>query len=182
MKKNIIAVIGKVAAGKDFFADNVYPKVIKIDVGTIVRTLLKETKRIHNKQLDKAIIQELYRQISLAGNESVIITGIRQVSIYQWLQEYSEIHYSLTTYYLECPLSVLKQRWSKRASEKDFGITFEDVVERDGELGLNELEDYILNLSTTIKINTNINAKDAIQTIEKWKATTVDNRNSTRRL
>jgi predicted kinase len=170
--RKIIVVIGRVGCGKDFFADHVFPEAHKIDVGTLVRQIIREQRRVHQANLDTTLNKAINEQI-LSTTKDCIITGVRQASIYTQLQHLNALKYQLIIYHLTCPLNVLKERWTKRNDPKDLGFTFEDVLQKDGELGLDELEALIDTQSTTIQINTNINENDVIQKINEWKSSTM---------
>ena len=170
--RKLIIVVGKVCSGKDFVADNVFDNALKIDIGSIVRSLTKTTQRIHQKTLDIQIIVQVHKAIN-ATDKDVVITGIRQLTIYNnLLLLASGRRFKQVTYYLECPLEVLRERYYKRNNPKDMGIPFEDVIEKDAALGLAELEQVVLNEPNTITIN--INETDAVQKIKEWKGTGVD--------
>lgn len=170
--RKIIVVIGQVGCGKDFFADNVYPEAKKIDVGTLVRQLVKQQKRVHQSSLDTTLISMINRDI-LSTDRDCIITGVRQSSIYIGLQQLNALKYHLITYHLFCPLEVLEKRWIKRNDTKDFGFTFEEVIAKDNALGLKDLEELIDQNPDTVQINTNINENDVIQKINEWKSSTM---------
>lgn len=148
--KRIILVIGKVCSGKDTFAKQ-HLNHIQIDIGSLVRELSQTISRTHDKSLDVRIIDRLGECLS---NGNYIITGIRQLSILNKLiSQYSE---EIEMIYLNVPLEELKRRFITRAAEKDSKYTFEEVLQRDADLGLAEIEDFIeANTSLFTIINNN---------------------------
>lgn len=164
MQRKLIIIIGEVCSGKDHFANEFYPSAEKIDVGNIVRSITKTQARIHNEQLDSQICIEIHKIIN-STTKDIVITGIRQLSIYNNIQQLSMGRcFKIITYYLSVPHEILKERFKQRASEKDLNISFEEVIERDNKLGLAELTQTILNDS-----NTEIYVDgDFVQKIEEW--------------
>lgn len=140
--KQVIVVVGKVCAGKSTFAEYLLHHNT-IDIGSIVRGIMKSELRIHDKNLDQEIIRHLdYGMRVQFGGEKVVITGIRQLSILRHIIEnYSKEERELI--WLDVPQEELKRRYMNRTALKDQSITFEEVIERDGKLGLNEVEQFI---------------------------------------
>lgn len=178
----VYIIIGKVCSGKDYFARTKFPNAFKIDIGDIVREITKTTERVHNASLDEQIISEIFRKVlnGSPGCHDVVITGIRQLSIYKWIQQ------ALTnpiTFHLVAPLSVLKQRFEKRAHAKDKSISFEQTLERDATLGLAELEIYLeehklinKNINTIYtSMKTTLYKKSRAGKLQEWTIETQDN-------
>lgn len=142
VNKRIIIVVGKVCSGKDTFAQTLINHT-QIDIGFLVKEITKTNQRIHNKDLDKEIIRQLDYRLDGFQNVPInfIITGIRQLSILKYLisQYISEVE----LIWLDVPDEELKRRFINRQSEKDKGFTFEEVIKRDSELGLGEIEEFI---------------------------------------
>lgn len=160
-------IFGAVCSGKSSFITEHYAK---IDIGDIVRSITKTNKRIHKPDLDKIIIEKLTdlvlytyrRRDDILG---IAIVGCRQVSILQAVEELCR----LTTFHLErvllyVPHSILKTRFEQRQSYKDVGMTFEEVMSRDVQIGYLELVEY-LNLAKTFTItNYTKDEADTLQT------------------
>lgn len=143
----IIVVCGKVCSGKDTFAQNLAFHT-HIDIGSIVRDLVKKEERVFDQSLDKQIIVELEKCIE--SNKQCVITGIRQKSI---LDNLLNNHKSIEIIWLEVAEEELKRRFLQRDNDKDKNLSFEEVLERDNQLGLRELELYIKSLPQINIIN-----------------------------
>lgn len=174
----ITAIIGQVCTGKDYFANRYFSDVIRIDIGDIVRKIKDTPNRVHDIKLDDAIIKELWVQLTQnVTNKPVVVTGIRQYSIYHWLERATD---DLTTVHLKAPASALKQRFIKRADPKDAGVTFEEVIARDNSIGLGELEEYIDCAPSTIIIYTSnmkvtLYKKSRAGKLQQWTIETENN-------
>jgi len=151
--KRIICVLGRVCSGKDIFVQKMVNHT-QIDIGSIVREITKTNQRIHNKELDKEIMRQLDYRLDGFQNDPInfVITGIRQISILRYLT--SKYVGEIEHIWLDVPDVELKRRFISRDSDKDKGITFEEVIERDSKLGLSKIEEYVKNypdLFTIIK-------------------------------
>ncbi len=141
MNKQIICILGRVCSGKNTFADKLVNHT-QIDIGQVVREITKTNKRIHNKDLDKEIIRALEYRFCAFSETKFVITGIRQLSVLLYVLEHY-IPADRELIYLEVPEEELKRRYINRQSEKDRGIHFEDVIKRDNDLGLGEIEEFL---------------------------------------
>lgn len=162
--RTLIIVIGKVCTGKDYFAREVYPNAVKIDVGDIVRSITKKQQRTFICDLDKDIIQVLQTTIFNIETDQVIVTGIRQLTIYEALiQRFS--NFEIRTYYLRCSEELAKLRFLEREAEKDRTMTYEQVVDFDNQLGLAELQVELMSRLDVHFLQTNkpYNASNIIQ-------------------
>lgn len=143
--KKVIVVIGKVCAGKDTFAHQHIDRS-HIDIGSIVRKLTESTERTHNHLLDEDIInvldEEFTRDQVLGENNQYIVTGIRQLSILNFIRDFFGRD-NVQMIYLEVPSSELKRRFAERNGSKDNQLTFEQVIERDDKLGLGDVERWL---------------------------------------
>jgi len=158
----LIAVFGKVCSGKNqYVLENCPPNCLHIDIGDVVRKLTKTNSRTHDKSLDSQIIDYLQNEIfySKANTDTMVITGIRQLSILKALESIvNEIHtINYERVWLEVPEGILKARYIKRAATKDSCSDFEDTIKRDSSLGLDELIQYLHTVNTTIIENYNRN-------------------------
>lgn len=139
--RRIIVVVGRVCSGKTSYM-NRYPDYWnKIDVGDIVRKLTKETSRRHDPTLDQDIMSEL--SFMLKDCKDAVIVGIRQKSILEYLQKNFRSFSHLSFVLLVVPEQVLKNRFNQRADKKDSKVTFEEAIERDNLLGLQDAIDYV---------------------------------------
>ncbi len=145
----IIAVLGKVCSGKDTFAEK-HVNHTQIDIGSIVRRLMNEEKRVHKEDLDLDIIAELRHIFTKSQDEKFIVTGIRQMSI---LIELFGQCSNTQVIWLEVPDTELKRRFINRESDKDKSLSFEEILRKDGMLGLDDLEIYVKRLPYTKIIN-----------------------------
>lgn len=131
-------IVGKICSGKNTFSKQfIFHKVI--DISDIVRNALLTNERVFDKDLDKVIINELDKILS--KNEPVMIIGIRQKSILDFILEKR----NATIYYLNVPLIILEERFTKRNSYKDKKITFTNALLGDSKLGFDEIELFIEN-------------------------------------
>lgn len=136
MNKRIIAVCGKVCSGKNTFANNLVLHT-QIDIGSIVREIKQQDARIHDKSLDAEIIKRLSKILN--DYDSYVITGVRQITILRYLAfEIGDCDFV----WLEVPEEELKRRFLARKSEKDKDLSFEEVIKRDNELGLKQIEQW----------------------------------------
>ncbi len=143
MDKKIIIILGRVASGKDTFAATLINHT-QIDIGSIVREIKQQEQRVFDKDLDDEIMYQLKEKLKDNPTTNFVITGIRQKGILQYLIVNCEAHFiEYECIYLEVPDEELKRRFICRQNFKDIGLSFEEVIERDGELGLNEIEKYI---------------------------------------
>ena len=140
--KRLIVVLGKVASGKSTFAQTLINHT-QIDIGSIVREIKKQEERVHNQSLDKQIIQYLDYKLLLNRETNFVITGIRQYSILKHLIYNSSSLDDIDLIWLEVSKEELKRRFLNRQFEKDKDLTFEEVIKRDAELGLTEIENFI---------------------------------------
>lgn len=147
IQSNII-VIGEVCSGKTTYIQNL-PLHIPIDIGAIVREIVDRSERVHNKLLDTKIIEELSQRFELSPASKFVIVGIRQLSILKYLlHQFKE---DVQLIYLDVPYHELKRRFLNRSSRKE-EISFEDTIRRDGELGLNEVREFLLNSPNNLLI------------------------------
>ena len=141
---DVIFVCGKICSGKDTFADQLafHEKIV---VSDIVRDLIKSTDRkklADTKALDKKIAKELFDRIKKAGKASVV--GVRQLSILLKLKFHLQTNgFSHEYIWLEVSDEELKRRFITRDDEKDKTMTFEEALQKDEDLGLVDLEDWL---------------------------------------
>lgn len=152
----IILVFGKLCSGKGTFCAN-FPEHKKIVTSDVVREIIGKTSRSDLQQtshLDNIIASELCNRIDyfLSSNTQVIVDGIRQQSIVEYiLSKFNNVE----MVWLEVSDEVLKQRFLARKDIKD-DQTFEDAYERDGKLGLKELELW-LKQNSNVKVIDHLN-------------------------
>lgn len=135
----MIFVCGYIGSGKTTYSkklakDKQYELV---EVSNIVKEILGEQKRQHlqgHPELDKEIIKRLEQ-----CDDNVVISGARQVSILKAFPNAKLI-------WLEVPNSERYRRILKRDDAKDEVDSrkkFDEVMKRDIDLGLGEVESYI---------------------------------------
>ena len=143
----MIIVVGQICGGKSHFIDTNLSKEYRdseiIKIGDIVRSLKGSTDRLIDESLDTAIIEHLTKRIKNSLALTVIIDGIRQMSIYEALRRFSfvsdvpiEKEYFCTASYEE-----RKKRYLARQDVKDLKMTFEEADHQDTLL-FKELEEY----------------------------------------
>lgn len=149
MKKRVICLVGRCCSGKTQFAETLINHHL-MDIGSIVRKLKKNQSRVFDKTLDEQIIKHLEYGIDQFP-VNYVITGIRQLSILQFL--INKINKEdLELIYLSVPEEILKRRYISREDQKDEGFSFEEVIRRDSQLGLGEVEDFIKSNPTLFTI------------------------------
>ena len=164
-KIKLVVVCGKCCSGKTTFAKEQFPGERVIDIGDIVRGLIKQEVRAHNSRLMNNIINELRFKVVSSQESTLIVTGIRQKEIYEELLDITD---DIHTYWLEVSERTLKRRFLARNAVKDSMLTFESVIKKDDELGLGELERYLKDLKTTrIYKNDNQRKNDTKSTVQK---------------
>jgi len=147
----ITLLFGKICSGKSTFAEalSYVTKAKHITVSDIVKSLSGLHTRSGlqlTQHLDEAIAAELVRQIK--AYDKVIIDGIRQKSIVEWLiNEFGDSKIKMI--WLEVPDHTRKYRFEDRVVAKD-DLTFEMADRRDADLGLLELQAALQNEYTII--------------------------------
>jgi predicted kinase len=159
----IVVIIGAVCSGKSKYAAERYDLTNVIDIGDIVREITKTERRVHVASLDSQIMMALHAKImSLIGFEvkEIVITGIRQFSILNYIEE--NFNYDIVRILLEVPIPILKKRYKNSKRAKDSGLTFEEAIERDDNIGYGALLDYVKSVNHREVEN---------YTSEEWKTT-----------
>lgn len=137
MSARICVVIGQCCSGKDTFANKL--QRFQIDIGSIVRSIKSTNVRTYDQSLDTVIILQLKQLID--QHDNVVITGIRQLTILQFIiNEYCNQYVLIN---LDVPNHILKQRFMDRQADKDALLTFEQVIEKDNELGFSQIQQFI---------------------------------------
>lgn len=170
MNRQIIVAVGPVCVGKTTYSQRYPLNWIKIDVGDIVRELTQTETRIHNKDLDGAIINRLSTELKDL-NHNFVIVGVRQKSIAQAIEKLSNFD-ELTFVILDAPQSVLEKRYQERAAAKDLQLTFQQAIARDVALGYNDMIRWIRESSKWTQIKTY--EDDTVQKGQEWKNAGVD--------
>lgn len=153
---NVIIICGPICSGKSTFAKTLVNHR-HIEVGDIVRKIKQTDERIHDVGLAYLIISELTQELS--KKEDVVITGIRQLPIYEEVLKICNAFYLLTeTLWLDVPYGVLFQRYIDRNDSKDNRLDlrilspekrFNDALISDNYIGLKALKNYLLTQTTT---------------------------------
>ena len=155
--KKIVVVVGRICSGKSVFSQilaknlELRGRVVKIvDIGDLVREIVNKEERVFKSQLDLKIIERLSSIInSSREDEVVIVVGPRQVSITNSLEgEKTQF------LYLECSEQERRRRYLSRNADKDKDLSFEEVEQRENELGMQTVIETILNSEnhTIVKI------------------------------
>lgn len=149
----IVIIAGPICSGKDTCATQLIADGIvesHISIGDIVRKITSTDARTFNKDLDKQIIEELLNELNRDFNwrRNVVITGIRQLNIVKAVEEFmkekkGKLHYT----WLLVHQHICMKRWEARKDVKDKDLTYTDVHEKDVELGLEHVRDYIFELA-----------------------------------
>lgn len=143
-------ILGPVCSGKDHLANAMMQDgriLTHIDIGTIVREISQTKDRIHDKSFDQLIIDKL-RILILNASSNIGITGIRQKTIIDWVLDTVGAS-CCEIFWLENSMEELKRRFEIRTQTRAESLSFEEIIKRDNELGLKEVEDYVKQLSVT---------------------------------
>ena len=150
----IIVVVGHICSGKTTYASRYPSDFDKIEISSIVKKLTQSSDRVRDESLDEAIIEELRSELNQRGlGSKIVITGVRQLSIMRWLEEYANQYewVELKTIVLQVPNELLKKRYEKRNDKRD-QETFEEAVRKDSVLGLSNLLIYLESRDATVFI------------------------------
>lgn len=125
---------GKTVYGMSFAA---LTKAKYVEIGDIVRKF-KQSQDRKQLQNSKELVNEIIKELKKYENssEDVVFSGPRQVKILE------AFPYS-TMLWIECPISVRKERYEARAREGD-ALSFEEADKGDVELGILKIKQYIL--------------------------------------
>jgi predicted kinase len=157
----VVAIYGIICSGKTTFMQQHNAGVrLKIDIGDIVRDITQTDKRIQRADLDVHIISNLTQTLlSLSeGYGTVLIAGIRQLSIVTALESVANVYNVL----LDVPLEVSMSRYENRMNKPTDGLSWSEAISRDNEIGLQEVINYIRNNKYTNIIKNYTNGKDTI--------------------
>lgn len=143
--KQVIVICGPPCSGKDTKA-NEFKKAgfHHVSVSDIVRRLTQTENRTHIKDLSKSIVEELVKIID--KYDKIVVNGPRQISIVGSLWNLSNT--DITVGWIEVKREELEKRFLNRKASKDIGLTYQDVLNKDNELGLSKIESYIKTRST----------------------------------
>jgi predicted kinase len=141
---NIVCVFGEAGSGKSTFIQTHFPDWKVISVSSIVKKLsgFKTRKNLtQTGDLDAEISRELIYEIFMCqiNKENVIVDGIRQKSIYDSLQTFLG-RYDI---WLDVSKEIRRKRIEDRADKKD-DISFDEIDQRDAQLGLTELKECLM--------------------------------------
>lgn len=144
MIKNIVIVCGSLASGKGHFIRSRYPDYTAIEVSSVVKEISGFKTRSQlgtTKDLDNVIANHLIEKVMNCDNDNVIIDGVRQVTILHKLERYFKDSVK-DVIWLDVPEHVRRQRFETRQNKKD-DMTFDQSVESDRKLGIDDVEQYI---------------------------------------
>lgn len=155
-------IVGRVCSGKGTYVAKRLEidakKVLVIEIGDIVRNLTNIKGRVFRKGLDRAIVDEIIKEIknkSLCCDD-VLIVGCRQLTIFEKVNEFLDDYDACTlngTTYLNTPYWIRRDRFSKRNDSKDNQLTFEEVERNESELGIDQFIDMILKKEVVFILN-----------------------------
>lgn len=157
----VTIVIGEICSGKTTYSNSLKERIESIDnkieivdVGSIVRELTAIEDRVFNKDLDTKIVEKLTEIIfknNLQQNIDLIIVGIRQTSIFHQVEEFCKNEgIKFKPILLEVPVEIRSQRYEERNAAKDHSIVFEIADQKDKELGLFSLIQYVKHRKDTL--------------------------------
>lgn len=148
--KEVTFYIGKVCSGKTYQSSIDFElmkkegkNVCSLEIGGIVRLLTNTEARVYDAELVDGIVQKVKE---LTNHKScILIVGCRQLSLFKKLYFDFFKDWNKRIVLTTVPDSVRKERFQKRQSHKDKGLTFEQVDQKDQELGIDTLISYIVN-------------------------------------
>jgi len=138
----MIFICGEICSGKTYYGKILAKGLDKefVDVSTIVKKILQTNLRISlqgNPQLDVSIIESLKQ---LPGD--CVVSGVRQQSILESFPDSTFI-------WLDVSQDIRFKRCMERQDKKDIlsWEAFQQAEQKDAELGLQQVKQYILNRS-----------------------------------
>lgn len=149
---SIVTISGPLCSGKNYYSEKINIDSTIIDIGDIVREITYSETRTFDRSLDSLIIEKLERELknSLFHGESVIVVGIRQISIIKAVERLANKGENVTHFLLDVDVDVRKKRYVERNAAKDTYLTFEVADQKDNELGLAALIEYLKKQKNTI--------------------------------
>ncbi len=159
--RNIVFIIGFPCSGKDTLCSKFEDVREIISVSDIVKKL-KKSENVSDLndtiRLDDLISMELCTQVlsAFSSQKKVFINGVRQMSIVINLivgLSLRDTDYCFV--YLDVPETELKRRYEERSREGD-NISFEELLELNKKLGLNDLIDEIKTRKNTLILDSAI--------------------------
>jgi cytidylate kinase len=135
-------VCGQLCSGKSLYSKALAGTTCSlfVEVGDIVRDLKKTTDRRilqNSKELSQQIIKVIEEKHDAHQQfRDLIVCGVRQKEIFKYFP-------NSTLLWIECPISIRKERYQKRARSGDTQ-TFEEAEQGDINLGILEVKQYIL--------------------------------------
>lgn len=150
--RQIVLVSGKICSGKGHYCATRFPEYKQITVSDVVRSIANVASRSELSKtiaLDQQIADKLIEEIS--KYQLVIVDGIRQLSILKRLQQHfgSQIEDII---WLDVPEETLRQRFAGRQHNKD-DMSFDDSLNKDQEMGLGDVEQYMRSSGRTVNFN-----------------------------
>lgn len=156
-RRKVTFVIGEICSGKTTYANSAerqYKRdgeVLKtIDVGSLVREITSTQDRVFDEKLDKEISQRITQAIFETSCD-VLIVGVRQISILEKVEEFCKDELiRVRIVLLECSKEVREKRYYARGSSKDVKLVFDFADQKDKELGLFALLQYVKHKKETV--------------------------------
>lgn len=140
----IITISGPLCSGKNYYSQLLNKEAKIIDIGDIVREITNNETRVFDKSLDTLIIKQLEQEIKQSATPTLIIIGMRQITILQAIERIAkQFSINVLNYLLDVDVEVREQRYVQRNAYKDSYTTFEIADQKDRELGLTALIRYL---------------------------------------
>jgi len=157
--KEIKFILGKLCSGKSYYCEHHLQDHKYISVSKIVKQLAKTQSRSElqkTKWLDNEIANEIIDQITdptdtiTPINNKIVIDGVRQWSIIKEIVSHCKIQYRplllISFVWLQVEENILRDRYDmlKSSSQSSkYDISFEDAIDNDYSLGLNDIANNI---------------------------------------
>lgn len=154
--KNLYFYIGRIGSGKTHFANKFAPTIkggaYVIEVSTVMRTFapLNATRdqlqavKLQMKANPRFLVNEIIRQIEAAPSEHIIISGLRELWIYN----------ELTTRYNTVGTLIVNSAPELRRARRNMSPQeFAEAEKRDDDIGVGELINTLAPIATMITNN-----------------------------
>lgn len=155
--KKVTFVVGELCSGKSTVARNIpseYGTSQLIELGDIVRHIVKREQRVHTNAIDTEIIKMV---IDVSRSSQIIIVGPRTMTVMISLREYfKSIDYEIEYVLIHSPdHEILEKRYLERGAKKDQDLSFRDAWSNDMKLGLGAIIEYLMKKKSGVKISVN---------------------------
>lgn len=150
-------IIGKSLTGKSYLADQLFEQdakagrsVLRIEVGELVREITKTKERVFDDsdEMQGYLIEKLSRLLfeNMGKYDVIRIVGIRQEDVFKHVYSGLSVGCSIHIYLTIASIKERKRRFKKsQTTEKNKGLTFEELIKGEEKLGIDQLINGVLN-------------------------------------